>query len=227
MSGLFSGVPRLPTEEEVARAVAAHPWKDFPALRGCTNHVFTGVLVPLVWGLDPQVLATIRPWHLRRHAGEVCFPGGLKDEMDVDLQATALREAEEELGITDARVLGRLSSIPLNTSDYRLLPFVAMVPHKPLRPNPNEVAGVLRFEIRELLSRPEIHAIRFQIEDRIELSPVFETGTSRPLFGGTAHVLHELLQVLAPLFSIPVPPLVQGRYTWDDVLKVKPGPWTA
>ena len=99
-----------------------------------------GVLVPLRWRGGLSCTLTLRPGKLRRHGGEVSFPGGRREPEDVSLEATALREAREEIGLTSARVLGRLSSMPVYTSDFRLEPFVAEVPSDAVwTPDPVEV----------------------------------------------------------------------------------------
>jgi len=67
------------------------------------------VLIPIILRADGwTVLFTQRSWQLRHHPGQVCFPGGRKDNTDSSLQMTAIREMEEELGITEKqiRVLG-------------------------------------------------------------------------------------------------------------------------
>ena len=187
-----------------------------PAHPGRRNDRLGGVLVPLRWRADLECLLILRSRHLRNHPGEIGFPGGRPEATDASIQATALREAEEELGIKNADVLGRLSSIPLFTSDFRLEPFVALVEQDVLLPEPGEVASVLTVGITEALSEPHIDAIPFTGWGRPMLSPVFDIGTNH-LFGGTAHCFLELLQVLAPLMGQAVPPLRPGRYTWADV----------
>src|SRR6185503_12178445 len=67
--------------------------------------VEAAVLLPLYgWPEDPGLVFTERRADLRRHAGEISFPGGRRDETDADLQTTALREAEEEIGLHPAQV---------------------------------------------------------------------------------------------------------------------------
>ena len=75
---------------------------------------------------------------------------------------------------------------------------------------------MLCFDIAEILARPGIDAIPFELFGVRHLSPVFPT-PGRPLFGATAHAFLELLTVLAPLYDQRVPTLRPGRYTWDEV----------
>jgi len=199
-------------------ALAAHEPREIPALPGRTNHLGAGVLVPIVWGERPTVLAILRPDAMRLHPGEVAFPGGRRDPEDTDLRETALREANEELGIEGAEVLGRLSAAPLYTSDYRLVPEVALVPDQ-LRPNPAEVAEVLRYDLLAILDVPAIPAIPWTWEGRPHLSPVFPLG-EHLMFGGTAYVFAELLEVVAPALGRTVPPRrASDRYRWEDLLR--------
>lgn len=203
--------------EALRAALAAHARVDYPALPGRTNHLRAAVLVPLVWRPDPVAILTLRPAHLK-HGGEVSFPGGKPEPQDLDLVDTALREAREEVGLTGAQVLGRLSSIPLFTSDFRIEPFVAAVPDRPLTPHAGEVEQVLYLGLREVFDAPEIAAVPYVLEGEDELSPVFYPG-GHVMYGATAHAFLELLQVAAPLFGRAVPPLVPGRLGWGDLMR--------
>jgi 8-oxo-dGTP pyrophosphatase MutT (NUDIX family) len=206
-----------PSAQAIREALLRHPATDVPAPPGRTSHKPAGVLVPLCWEPGPVVLLTLRSSALSRHAGEISFPGGRPEPGDRDIEATALREAREELGIEQAEVLGRLSTMPLYTSDYRLVPFVAAVKSAGLRPDPGEVAALLRAPVAELLERPGIEAIPYMVDGEERLSPVFYF-EGHALYGGTAHSLLELLEVLAPLHGKPVPPLIPSGLQWQDVM---------
>jgi 8-oxo-dGTP pyrophosphatase MutT (NUDIX family) len=71
------------------------------------------VLMPLVDVPDPQIILTVRSNSMPTHAGEVAFPGGKRDPGDKDLLMTALRESEEEVGLSPdyVDVLGQLSPL--------------------------------------------------------------------------------------------------------------------
>src|SRR5215475_11962437 len=86
------------------------------------------VLVPIIDYPEPSVLLTQRAQHLPDHAGQVSFPGGKIDTGDIDPSASALREAQEEIGLDRAHVepLGYLD-LYMTTLGYRIVPLVARV----------------------------------------------------------------------------------------------------
>jgi len=111
------------------------------------------VLVAFVLGESPGVLLTKRNEHLKRHAGQVSFPGGRIDETDADAEAAALREAEEEIALSprSVEVLGRLGDF-LTGTGFRITPVVGLVPPG-LRyaPTPSEVEAVFELPVDVLL----------------------------------------------------------------------------
>ena len=111
-------------------------------------HRPAAVLVPVVAHPDEAtVLLTQRASHLRDHSGQIAFPGGKMDARDVSPLATALREADEEIGLSSrfVRPLGYLSPY-LSSTGYRILPVLALVePGAPLTVNLQEVDAV--FEV--------------------------------------------------------------------------------
>ncbi|MCO4743816.1 MAG: CoA pyrophosphatase [Proteobacteria bacterium] len=207
----------MPERDAVVRAFGAFEGHTWPALPGRTNHLHAGVLVPVVWDQAPRILAIVRAAHLRRHAREVGFPGGKPEAEDADITATALREAREELGFEHIEVLGRLSSFPLYTSDYRLEPTVGLVSDQQLIPEPAEVAEVLSVDIRAWLAREQWEGVPFEHEGGVAVSPVFEID-GHLMYGGTAHVLYEAFTVLAAAMDTPLPALSGRRYTPTDIL---------
>ena len=102
---------------------------------------------------DPTVVFTQRTAHLADHAGQISFPGGRCDEGDGTPERTALREAEEEVGIPAARIeiLGRLPEYHTSTG-YRVTPIVGWAePPLVYRPDPHEVADVFEVPLAFLL----------------------------------------------------------------------------
>lgn len=202
----------------LATALAAHPVVEHPALPGRTNHLPSGVAVPLRWGTNGlEALLTLRPATLRRHGGEVSFPGGRPDPGDVDLCATAARELEEELGVVQVAVLGRLSSMPVYTSDFRLTPWVFRLDDGPLRPSPDEVERVIVADLDAILSTPCLEGIVIPTPSTRIVMPVFRLD-GHLVYGATALTLHELLGVVARADGRAVPPIEPGGLHFEDVL---------
>ncbi len=175
----------------------------------------------MAWDPEPVTYLVLRASGLRRHAGEVAFPGGVPEPEDANLWATARREAAEEVGIRDPVCWGRLSSMPLYTSEYRLVPFVARVEAGALEPDYQEVVRVFRVPLDEFLSAPDVAAIPYERNGIRCMSPVFPLGDSL-LFGATAHTFWELCSVAARAWKRPLPELCVGPYQWSDLVPQKP-----
>lgn len=124
-------------------------------LLGALDHppIPAAVLVAFVLGRRPGVLLTKRNERLRRHAGQVSFPGGRIDPEDVDATAAALREAREEVALDPARVevLGCLGDF-LTGTGFRITPIIGLIPPGlALVANPVEVEAVFEFPLEVLL----------------------------------------------------------------------------
>lgn len=208
--------------EDLAEALARRPVREHAALPGRRNDLRAGVCVPLDRREGrTDVLLTLRPTRFRRHAGEVSFPGGRPEPGDATLQATALRELREELGVDRVRVLGRLASMPVYTSDFRLEPFVvALDAAQPLQPDPGEVARVLRLDLAELLAAPAVEGLPVEHEGRSWLLPLFRV-EGLAVFGATALTLWELVGVVAELAGTALPPLEPSELTWAELVEHK------
>jgi len=147
------------------------------------------------WPAEPGLIFTERRADLRRHAGEISFPGGRQDPDDADLAATALREAEEEIALDPAAVslAGALAPVSTFVSGYRVHPFVGTVADPlelGLEPNPTEVETVLTFSL-EILR--EGYAMRRLIRRGIPLhTPTYEVDGAL-IWGATARILADLL----------------------------------
>ena len=111
------------------------------------------VLVPVVLGASPGILLTKRTSHLKRHAGQVSFPGGRIDPEAAHAEAAALREAHEEIALdpSNVQVLGRMADYVTGTG-YRITPVLGLLPPGlGYRPSPHEVESVFELSIHVLL----------------------------------------------------------------------------
>lgn len=159
------------------------------------------VLIPLFSRAGvPHVLFTKRTQSLRNHAGQISFPGGTRDESDATPLHTALRETHEELGIPPAAVtvLGLLEETPTVTQ-FRVLPFVGVIPSDfAYVANPAEIEEILEIPLSHLL-RPEIHRMeKLKFEGR-EREVYFYDYGKYVIWGATARMLRNLLQVVSAL----------------------------
>jgi 8-oxo-dGTP pyrophosphatase MutT (NUDIX family) len=155
------------------------------------------VLVPLYgWPERPGLVFTERRADLRRHAGEISFPGGRQDNPGEDLRETALREAEEEIGLdpADVELIGALPPIGTYVTSYRIHPFVGLIPERlPLRPNPAEVETVLSFELERLR---DAYAMRRLVRRGVPIrTPTFEI-ERHMIWGATGRILRDFLERL-------------------------------
>jgi len=130
------------------------------------------------------------------HSGQIAFPGGKHENNDSSLIATAIREANEELGINGniTEVLGHLSPVNIPVSGFSVLPVIACLPERPkLIPNPEEVKSVLMPDLLNLLSNKAEGNIMVR---NINLHVPFYSFNNTRIWGATAMVLSELECVL-------------------------------
>jgi 8-oxo-dGTP pyrophosphatase MutT (NUDIX family) len=150
------------------------------------------------------VLLTQRADHLSDHAGQISFPGGRREPEDLDAAATALREAQEEVGLAakHVEVLGELPEY-LTGTGFRVTPVVALV-HPPfeLHADTLEVADIFEVPIAFLMN-PANHQVRvFRWEDgerRFFAMPFSPAENVAPYFiwGATAGMLRNFYRFLA------------------------------
>jgi 8-oxo-dGTP pyrophosphatase MutT (NUDIX family) len=155
------------------------------------------VLVPL-HGDPLTAVFTERRADLRRHAGEISFPGGRQDEPGEDLRATALREAEEEIGLPAAEVelVGALPPVGTFVTGYRIHPFVGTIERRQWIPQEAEVARVLEFTLPQLVAG---HEMRRLIRKGVPVKMPTYTVDGHLIWGATARIVQSLLERLAPL----------------------------
>ena len=192
---------------------SASPWPDREAvaqhLRGVLldpaeaaaldvhGRTDAAVLVPLYLHDGAlHAVFTKRRDDMRRHAGEISFPGGRQDDDDAGLQATALREAEEEIGLPpDAvEIVGALTPTPTIATNYAVYPFVGLIePGFAWKPSAREVAAVLEFTLVALRAGyGKRRLVRRGVPFRTDVYVVGE----HLIWGATARMLGDLLERL-------------------------------
>jgi len=153
------------------------------------------VLVPLYdWPEDPGLIFTERRADLRRHAGEISFPGGLRDGPGEELVETALREAEEEIALprSEVELAGALPPVGTFVTGYKVFPFVGLVPSGlELRPSPDEVSSVLHLRLDELVAG---HGKRRLVRRGVPVKTDTYVVDGQLIWGATARILALLLE---------------------------------
>jgi 8-oxo-dGTP pyrophosphatase MutT (NUDIX family) len=157
------------------------------------------VLVPLINRPDGMsVLLTQRTPHLSAHAGQISFPGGRIEESDADAVEAALRETEEEVGLTrdHVTVIGRLDTYVTGTG-FEITPVVGIVRVPfPLTIDPFEVSEAFEIPLSFVIDPSNHRRTTREFEDRTRVFFVlpFE---GRNIWGATAGMLVNLAEVLA------------------------------
>ena len=157
------------------------------------------VLVPLFQkDKDCHLLFTKRSEEVKYHKGEISFPGGMVDEEDKELINTALREADEEIGLKerDVQIIGVLDDI-VTTTEFIVTPIVGLFPY----PYPFEISEV---EIAELIEVPLSFLL---IEDNLSEREILRGGQKEAVYayqygkhiiwGATARILKQFLDLIS------------------------------
>ena len=180
-----------------------------PALRGdwdfdpgivSTDRVLTpaAVLIPIIDREEPTVLFTRRTDTLRRHAGQVAFPGGRIDPEDDGPVTAALREAHEEVALppSEVEVLGTLDSYETGTG-YSITPVVGLVtPDLPLVPCEAEVAALFETPLAHLLDPTNQQLLEAEWQGRMRRYYAIDWETHH-IWGATAGIIVNLTRRLA------------------------------
>ena len=199
-------VPLAALQANALRRRFAEPPDWFPELRtepsfSSRTPVLASVLVPLVMRETLTVLLTHRTSHLSSHSGQVAFPGGKVDPEDTDAVATALREAQEEIGL-ESRHVEVLGTLPTYTtgSAFVVTPVVALVNESMvIEANPHEVAQVFEVPLPFLMNpaNHQRHQVQWEGQVREWLSMPYHDGQMEHfIWGATAGMLRNLYRFL-------------------------------
>jgi 8-oxo-dGTP pyrophosphatase MutT (NUDIX family) len=140
----------------------------------------------------------LRPQYDGVHAGQMAFPGGRMERSDENLIRTALREAQEEVGIrvTDVKVLGKLTEIYIPPSNFYVQPVVGILPYRPdFYPDPREVEHVVEVSLEELMDETIIGENAIEIKGVVIDAPFYRIQGFK-VWGATAMMISELLTVI-------------------------------
>jgi 8-oxo-dGTP pyrophosphatase MutT (NUDIX family) len=164
------------------------------------GRVDAAVLVPLYLDSgDLHAVFTKRRDDLSHHAGEISFPGGRQDFPEEDLRLTALREAEEEIGLPpkEVELVGALPPVGTFVTNYKIHPFVGVIkPGHAWTPQPTEVEVILELSLPDLIAGHEMkRLVRKGVPFR---TPTYTVGGNL-IWGATARIVQDLLERVQPL----------------------------
>jgi 8-oxo-dGTP pyrophosphatase MutT (NUDIX family) len=164
-----------------------------------TASTAAAVLIPIVAHAEGlNVLFTQRTTHLRSHSGQVAFPGGRAEPGDASAEFTALREAEEEIGLRaeSVEVLARLPDYRTRTG-YVVTPVIGLLtPPLALKPDPNEVAEIFEVPLAFVIEERNCQRRTREFQGQTVGYYVFEY-QGRVIWGATAGMLVNLNRMLA------------------------------
>lgn len=156
----------------------------------------SAVLIALTAGTNGKIILTQRAAHMNSHAGEVAFPGGKREPGDASLQATALRETEEEIGLPTTAI-EVVCALPRMVTRHGLsvTPFFGLVPERPaLLANPDELDAVFCVPVAWLTDPRNLKIEVFNNEQGEYLIPSFIFEEFR-IWGITAMMLFDVLNL--------------------------------
>ncbi len=163
-----------------------------------------GAVLILFYERDQQLRFPLiqRPTYSGPHSGQISLPGGKWEEADQDLIQTAMREAEEEIGVHAQKIeiVGSLTSFNVAASNHQVLPVIGFYPEIPdYKPDEIEVAEVVDVALRELVNEENIKRTEIVVGENVKLdSPYFDLG-SKVVWGATAGMLAELRDIILEL----------------------------
>lgn len=157
----------------------------------------------LFYPSDNQIFIPLilRPQYDGVHGGQMAFPGGRAEKEDENLVRTALREAQEEIGVrvSDIQILGKLTKLYIPPSNFYVQPVVGFMSHKPdFYPDPKEVDKVIEISIEEI-KNPDIIDRKVLNVRGIEVDTPFYNILDTTVWGATAMMISELLMVIESL----------------------------
>lgn len=154
----------------------------------------------LFYPADNQIFLPLilRPEYDGVHGGQMAFPGGRAEKEDENLIRTAMREAQEEIGVrlTDVKVLGQLTKLFIPPSNFYVQPVIGYINHKPeFYPDPREVDKVIEIPLSEI-TNPEIISRKILNVRGVEVDAPFYNIQEHTVWGATAMMISELLTII-------------------------------
>lgn len=166
--------------------------------------VTSAVLVPIYYKEgEYHILFTKRTELVKKHKGQMSFPGGARRDGDRTLLDTALRECAEEIGLAPGEVkpLGELDDTLTETSSYVISPFVALIPYPyQFRVDGGEVEEIIEAPVSAFLDKKCVRRVTALIGGQAVTS-YFYNYQERLIWGATARILHQFLDIFTRVMA--------------------------
>ena len=192
----LSGLPGIAAHSLMAPKLEGHFFRNMTAPANARK---SAVLIPLIDKSSiPEVLFTIRSKQLKHHSGQISFPGGRIEKGETPLQA-ALRETDEEIGIKvpENNVIAELSPLYVEPSNNLIFPFLAVLPEPiSILKCDDEVEEVLSIPLNYFIDKENRKQQKRIISDTLVEMPFWDIGADVPLWGATAMILSELIEII-------------------------------
>jgi len=140
-----------------------------------------------------------RPKYEGAHSAQIAFPGGKYEDFDKDLIHTALREANEEVGIVveDVEVIGKLSEVYIPVSNFLVYPAVGFIDYPPVfKLDEREVAGIIELQVTDLINVEALTISKIDRANESRISVPSFIFNGKIIWGATALMLNELRYIL-------------------------------
>ncbi|MBP6531756.1 MAG: CoA pyrophosphatase [Bacteroidia bacterium] len=141
----------------------------------------------------------VRPEYDGVHSGQIALPGGGFEADDETLQNTALREAQEEIGIfkNDVTIIGSLSALYIPPSNFLVHPFVGILTYQPhFVPDETEVAGIIETDLESVMDERLVSEKIIKLSNGMEINTPFFNIQNQTVWGATAMILSEMKSLL-------------------------------
>lgn len=190
---------------EAHRKVMSHR----PSIKELDTHISnarqSAILILLYPHLDELHTVFIQRTNYKGvHSGQIAFPGGKKEPEDIDLEMTALREAEEEVAVraTEVVTLGKISPIYVPPSNFLINPFIGFQHQRPIfKAQPTEVADIIEAPLQSLMGENRLidHSVKIGVGQNLKVKgfPLKD----QIIWGATAMILKEFVELIEELKS--------------------------
>lgn len=206
-----------PTQEKGMQTTTELPWIIRDLLNRRTPKAIepqgaslrhAAVLIPLFKAAsDYRVLFTKRTDRVEAHKGQISFPGGRIEEEDGSPLETALREADEEIGLSrkDVTVLGQMDDARTVSSNYIVHPFVGLIPYPyEFKTSVQEVKALLEVPFQVFLSGDSAGENTPVVYDGVTYQSLAYRYNGEVIWGATARIMHNLVELVKRKLNLPV-----------------------